>query len=210
MWPAAAAGPNPPALSEVVAGLASLGKADLPAQLAHWLDELDEPGRWALLKLVTGELRIGVSARLAKTAVAALGGKDPQEIELIWPALQPPYIELFAWLDGRADKPASSDPAPFRPVMLAHAGEDRELKTLDPTAFLAEWKWDGIRIQAVAGRDKDGTLVARLYSRIGEDISAAFPDLIEALPLPVGIDGELLIVRDGRVQTFNVLQQRLN
>jgi len=213
MWPAKPRGERRPEnlmLSSVVRALSSLGKSELPAQLARWLDELDEPGRWALLKLVTGELRIGVSARLAKTAVAALGGKDPQEIELIWPALQPPYIELFAWLDGRADKPASSDPAPFRPVMLAHAVEDRELETLDPTAFLAEWKWDGIRIQAVAGRDKDGTLVARLYSRTGEDISAAFPDLIEALPLPVGIDGELLIVRDGRVQTFNVLQQRLN
>jgi len=213
MWPAKPRGERRPEnlmLSSVVRALSSLGKSELPAQLARWLDELDEPGRWALLKLVTGELRIGVSARLAKTAVAALGGKDPQEIELIWPALQPPYIELFAWLDGRADKPASSDPAPFRPVMLANAVEDRELEALDPTAFLAEWKWDGIRIQAVAGRDKDGTLVARLYSRTGEDISAAFPDLIEALPLPVGIDGELLIVRDGRVQTFNVLQQRLN
>src|SRR5262249_31796517 len=62
-----------PTLSEVVTTLASLGKTELPAQLAQWLDSLDEVGRWALLKLVTGALRIGVSARLAKTAVAALG-----------------------------------------------------------------------------------------------------------------------------------------
>jgi DNA ligase 1 len=115
-----------PTLTEVVTGLASLGKADLSAQLARWLDALDETGRWALLKLVTGELRIGVSARLARSAVAALGGKDAQEIELIWSTLAPPYVELFAWLEGRADKPAGSDPAPFRPPMLAHALEERD------------------------------------------------------------------------------------
>ena len=124
--------------------------------------------------------------------------------------MQPPYIELFAWLEGRADQPASSDPAPFRPVMLAHAIEDRNLEALDPKDFLGEWKWDGIRVQAVTGRANDGTPVAKLYSRTGEDISGAFPDLIEALRVPGAIDGELLIMREGRVQSFNVLQQRLN
>ena len=59
-------------------------------------------------------------------------------------------------------------------------------------------------------RASDGTAIARLYSRTGEDISGSFPDLIEALRLPGAIDGELLIVREGRVQSFNVLQQRLN
>jgi len=214
MWPAPAQAPGHQrdalTLSSVIEALASLGKSQLPAQLARWLDLLDETGRWALLKLVTGGLRIGVSARLAKTAAAALGEKDPQEIELIWPGLRPPYVELFAWLDGRADKPESEDPAPFRPAMLAHALDDADLGVLDPRDFLAEWKWDGIRVQAVAGTDADGKLLARLYSRTGEDISGAFPDLIDAVRLPGVIDGELLIVRDGRVQTFNVLQQRLN
>src|SRR5215471_9946028 len=56
-----------PSLADVVTRLTSLGKSELPAQLAQWLDELDETGRWALLKLVTGAPRIGVSARLAKT-----------------------------------------------------------------------------------------------------------------------------------------------
>jgi DNA ligase-1 len=79
-----------PSLSEVVMKLSTLGRSELPRQLAAWLDALDETGRWALLKLVTGALRIGVSARLAKTAAAALGDKDPQEIELIWPGLKPP------------------------------------------------------------------------------------------------------------------------
>src|SRR5580692_3335998 len=196
-------------LTAVIETLSTLGKAQLPQQLARWLDALDETGRWALIKLVTGGLRIGVSARLAKTAVAALSGTDAQDIELLWPGLSPPYLELFAWLEGRAEKPASSDPAPFRPPMLAHALDDTDLAGLDAGDFLAEWKWDGIRVQAAAA-SRDGERVGRLYSRTGEDISRSFPDLVEALRLPGAIDGELLIMREGRVQSFNVLQQRLN
>jgi DNA ligase-1 len=222
----------PPTLTEVVTTLRTLGKAELPAQLTRWLDELDETGRWALLKLVTGAMRIGISARLAKTAAAALGGKDAHEVELMWPGLAPPYLDLFAWLEGRADKPVNLDPAPFRPVMLAHALEDGDLGNLDAADFIAEWKWDGIRVQAVSGRDERGNVVARLYSRSGEDITKSFPDLLPSLHLqdssnlehdvsrkplhtlrhhaPFAIDGELLVLREGRVQTFNVLQQRLN
>src|SRR6185437_9326318 len=196
-------------LTTVIETLATLGKAELPARLARWLDALDETGRWALIKLVTGGLRIGVSARLAKAAVAALGASDAQEIELLWPGLAPPYIELFAWLEGRAAKPATSDPVSFRPPMLAHALDEPELAALDPSEFMAEWKWDGIRVQAVAA-SRDGDTVGRLYSRTGENISESFPDLIEALRLPGAIDGELLIMRERRVQSFNVLQQRLN
>jgi DNA ligase-1 len=201
--------PPPPTLSEVVITLRTLGKAELPAQLARWLDELDETGRWALLKLVTGAMRIGISARLAKTA-AALGTRDPHEIELIWPGLSPPYLDLFAWLEGRGEKPVNRDPAPFRPVMLAHAIEDADFAALDSSDFIAEWKWDGIRVQAVSGRDERGHMQARLYSRTGEDITKSFPDLLPSLHLPGAMDGELLVLRDGRVQTFNVLQQRLN
>jgi DNA ligase 1 len=202
--------PPPPTLTEVVTTLRTLGKTELPKRLTRWLDELDETGRWALLKLVTGAMRIGISARLAKTAAAELGGKDPHEIELMWPGLTPPYLDLFTWLEGRAEKPVNLDPAPFRPVMLAHAIESADFANLDAADFVAEWKWDGIRVQAVSGRDGRGNMLARLYSRSGEDITKSFPDLLPSLHLPGAIDGELLVVRDGRVQTFNVLQQRLN
>ena len=227
MWPSVAPSPSSApgfgkvqaadqelTLTRVVETLATLGKAQLPQQLARWLDALDETGRWALIKLVTGGFRVGVSARLAKAAVAALADKDVHDIEVIWPALAPPYGELFAWLEGRAERPASGDPASFRPPMLAHALDDADLAALKPEDFMAEWKWDGIRVQAVAGRlgtePEDGKLVARLYSRSGEEISKSFPDLLDALRLPGAIDGELLVMRDGRVQSFNVLQQRLN
>jgi DNA ligase-1 len=214
MWPssslpASRGEAKEPTLSHVVTTLATLGKTELPRQLGIWLDALDEIGRWALLKLVTGALRIGVSARLAKTAVAALGDEQPDEVELVWHGLAPPYAELFAWIEGRAEKPVSIDPAPFRPVMLSHAIEEADFPALDPAHFTAEWKWDGIRVQAVAG-EADGKRIARLYSRTGEDVSGAFPDLTEALNFNGAIDGELLILRDGRVQSFNVLQQRLN
>jgi DNA ligase 1 len=202
--------PPPPTLTEVVTTLRTLGKTELPKQLARWLDELDETGRWALLKLVTGAMRIGISARLAKTAAAELGDKDPHEIELMWPGLAPPYLDLFAWLEGRGEKPENLDPAPFRPVMLAHAIETTDFAGLEASDFIAEWKWDGIRVQAVSGRDARGHTLARLYSRSGEDITRSFPDLLPSLHLPGAIDGELLVLRDGRVQSFNVLQQRLN
>src|SRR5215470_15690813 len=211
MWPSVAAEQrDPPSLSDVVTTLSTLGKAALPAQLARWLDGLEEVGRWALLKLVTGGLRIGVSARLAKTAVAAIGNKEPDEIELIWPALKPPYVELFGWLEGRAERPATSDIASFRPPMLSHAIVPADFASLNPADFMAEWKWDGIRIQAVAGRNAEGQMVRRLFSRTGEDISASFPDLVDTFAFEGALDGELLIIRDGRVQLFNVLQQRLN
>ncbi len=222
LWPA----PPPPAggighnrpplhLSDVVLTLASAGKLDLPRHLAEWLDQLDETGRWALLKLITGSLRIGVSARLAKTAVGELGGIAANEVEEVWHGLKPPYIDLFAWVEGREGKPDTVDPAPFHPAMLAHPiDEARDFDTLKPEEFRAEWKWDGIRVQATRGVDRDGTEAVRLYSRTGEDVSEAFPDLAEmlaVLPAPrFSLDGELLIMRDRLVQPFGVLQQRLN
>jgi DNA ligase-1 len=210
--PVAPEGPFPhvPPLSEVVEGLATAGKSELPRLIATWLDALDETGRWALLKLITSELRIGVSARLAKTAVASLGDLDPDEIEHVWHGLEPPYAELFAWVEGKGLRPEGVNPAPFRPPMLAHPLDEEDFPKVDAAEFMAEWKWDGIRLQAVAGRDPQGRLVRRIYSRTGEDVSGAFPDLVEALDFEATLDGELLILREGRVQSFNVLQQRLN
>ena len=57
-----------------MATLETARKAELPGMVAGWLDALDATGRWALLKLVTGGLRVGASARLAKLALAEYGG----------------------------------------------------------------------------------------------------------------------------------------
>lgn len=198
-----------PSLSEVIEALQATTRAEAPKLMTAFLDRMDENERWALLKLVTGGLRIGVSARLAKQALANFGGVEVDEIEAIWHGLAPPYEPLFLWLSGAAEKPVNLARAPFRPVMLAHPLSEKERGELDFSAFLAEWKWDGIRVQATGDQG-----VRRLYTRTGDDISASFPDVVESLEFEGTIDGELLIMREGeeehgKVAPFSDLQQRL-
>jgi DNA ligase 1 len=202
------ASPNcdrPPRLSEIVSELALIGRNDLAPRLEAWLDQLDATGRWALLKVLTGALRVGVSARLAKAAVAEMAGLGVDDIEQIWHSLTPPYEPLFAWLEGRAAKPDIGRALVFRPLMLSQALEAADWAALDLAQFSAEWKWDGIRVQVAAGND-----AVHLFSRSGEDISSAFPDLLGGWQFDAVLDGELLVVRDGEVAPFNDLQQRLN
>jgi DNA ligase-1 len=177
----------------------------VPALLAGWLDALDSTGRWALLKLITGGLRVGVSARLARTAVAAYGNVAATEVEELWHGLTPPFADLFAWLDGRAARPEPSDALVFRPLMLANPLAHGEIERLEISAYAAEWKWDGIRVQCAAEGGR-----ARLFSRNGDDISGAFPDLLDGVAFDAVVDGELLVLRAGEVAPFNDLQQRLN
>ena len=194
-----------PRLSEIVSTLQGASRTEVGAHLAPWLDALDATGRWALLKLVTGALRIGVSARLAKTALAEWSGVELDRIEEVWHGLSPPYPELFCWLEGRAPPPDIAELPTFCPLMLAQPLEEGDLERLDSKDYLAEWKWDGIRVQLVSrGGQK------RLYSRSGDDIGGAFPDIVAAIPEDVTLDGELLVMRDGEVAPFNHLQQRLN
>jgi DNA ligase-1 len=205
IWPGGAAGGMPPRLAEIVETLQSAHSTKAPALLADWLDRLDSTGRWALLKLITGALRVGVSARLAKTALAEWSGVPLADIEEVWHGLAPPYLELFAWLSGQDQRPELAGRATFRPLMLSHQIEDRELQAIEPNDFVAEWKWDGIRVQAAHQSGEK-----RLFSRTGDDISGAFPDVVETLPQGVVLDGELLVMRNGEVAPFNDLQQRLN
>jgi DNA ligase-1 len=205
VWPAKPGANREPELSEVVDALRTASRKDVQALLEQWLDALDPDGRWALLKLLTGGLRVGVSARLAKQALANMGGVEASEIEEIWHGQSPPFEDLFAWLEKRSDKPSADAPGRFRPVMLAQAIDDSDFAKLNAKDFAAEWKWDGIRVQAVSER---GT--KRLYSRNGDEISASFPDVIDFLDFEGVIDGELLVVRNGAVASFGDLQQRLN
>jgi DNA ligase-1 len=207
--PGAPSDKSPLRLAAIVERLMTASRSEGPRLIESWLDALDAAARWALIKLVTGGLRIGVSARLAKQALADFGRKPVNEIEEVWHGVAPPYLELFAWLEGRGARPESRVKAPFRPVMLSHALGDDELALITPEAYAAEWKWDGIRVQAV--RESE---VARLYTRTGDDISRAFPDLVDALDFEGAIDGELLI--GGKTEggfalgSFGDLQQRLN
>jgi DNA ligase-1 len=206
MWPERATNAAPPTLPSVVETLRSLPKAELPAVVASWLDASGASVRFALLKLITGGLRVGASARLAKIALAELSGDrvSADAIEEVWHALAPPYLSLFAWLEG-GERPDPAGAPVFRPPMLAHPLEAADLAVLEPALYRAEWKWDGIRVQLVSTSGG-----ARVYSRGAEDISGAFPDIVGQMNFDAVLDGELLVVRDGVVAPFAQLQPRLN
>lgn len=205
-WPQRA-GVNapPPLLSEVVAALEHTPRAELPAVIAGWLDTLDASGRLALIKLITGGLRVGVSGRLARVALSAWSGRPVEAIEEVWHGVSPPYAPLFLWLEGIAERPDPRDVPVFRPLMLAHPLDDADIAALPPGDWRAEWKWDGIRVQLTAGPGG-----RRIWSRGGEDISAAFPEIAAAMDFHAVLDGELLVRRGDEIAPFADLQQRLN
>ena len=206
VWPAEPGANREPELSEVVEALRTATRAEVQPLIERWLDALEPDGRWALLKLLTGGLRVGVSARLARQACADLGGVTVADIEEVWHGLTPPYADLFTWLEGRSERPSADTPGRFRPVMLAQPIDEAvDFARLNAADYVAEWKWDGIRIQAVRERGE-----ARLYTRTGDDISHAFPDVLAALTFEGALDGELLVMREGEVAPFGDLQQRLN
>ena len=196
-------------ITQAIERLRSTTRLDAPRTLASMLDHLDASGRFALLKLATGALRVGISARLAKQGFADAFGLEVEAVEEVWHGLKPPFSELFDWAEGRAEQPTARDVPVFRPFMLAHALEDTRVSLEE---YAAEWKWDGIRVQLVhAGGE------TRLYSRTGDDISASFPDVAEAFRTQGVLDGELLVrgsaqggdVHGGGAASFNALQQRL-
>ncbi|TXI09900.1 MAG: cisplatin damage response ATP-dependent DNA ligase [Novosphingobium sp.] len=197
----------PPSVAEVVETLQATTRATAPGILTDLLDRLDVNGRYALLKLATGAMRIGISARLAKVAFAQAFEVSVEDVEEYWHGQAPPYLPLFDWAANGAAPPRTDLLPLFRPFMLAHP---LEAESLDLSEFAAEWKWDGIRVQIVhvAGE-------TRVYSRSGDDISGTFPEVTAALITPCVLDGELLVRgahqggESGGAASFNALQQRL-
>jgi DNA ligase-1 len=214
LWPAPPGEPEVDdatvSVADAIERLRAASKMDAPRVLAGMLDHLDAAGRFALLKLALGGLRVGINARLAKQALASAFGLDVEAVEEVWHGLRPPFAELFDWAEGRTGQPATRDIPVFRPFMLAHPLDDAKVSLDD---YAAEWKWDGIRVQLVhAGGE------TRLYSRTGDDISGSFPDVAEAFRAKGVLDGELLVrgeaqgiadVHGGAAASFNALQQRL-
>ena len=204
MWPDVNQDIVAPTVSEVIDMLSGTSRARAPAVLAELMDRLDANGRYALLKLATGGMRVGISARLAKTAFGQAFGLSVDDVEEVWHALRPPYAELFAWGEGKSERPDPADSAFFRPFMLAHPLEDGNVNLDD---FVAEWKWDGIRIQIASTGGE-----TRLFSRGGDEVTAAFPEIAAAFNGIGVVDGELLVrgdVQGGEAASFNALQQRL-
>jgi DNA ligase-1 len=185
-----------------------------PQQIAErlraYLGELDAPGRFLLLKLLGGGFRVGVSRLLVTRALAALGGVDAKLIaqRLIG------YTGNAAQPDGAAFRALIAPPGagtvdkahPY-PFFLAHP-LIAQVETLgDADDWLVEWKWDGIRAQLV--RRGDSTC---LWSRGEELITERFPELAAAaaaVPDGTVLDGEIVVMREGRDEPFAALQTRI-
>jgi DNA ligase-1 len=182
--------------------------------LQRWWQQLDDNEAFLLIKLIGGAFRVGVSKLLVQRALAQAAGLDAklvaQRMMGYTDARTPPtparYAELLAPPDA-ARPVEGGQPYPF---FLAHQ-LDAAPHALGPsTDWLVEWKYDGIRAQAVkrAGR-------VWLWSRGEELVSDSFPDALQplaALPDGTVLDGELLVWPDGATQPapFAVLQKRLN
>jgi ATP-dependent DNA ligase len=209
LWPGPDTAPAepPPTVAEAVDALSRMTRANVMSELPRLLDRLDGSGRYALLKLATGAMRIGISARLAKTAFAQAFDVPVEDVEEHWHGQQPPYAALFDWAAHGAAPPDSENLPLFRPFMLAHPLEQDEVSLTD---YAAEWKWDGIRVQVVRAGGE-----TRVYSRSGDDISGTFPEIAQALDIDAVLDGELLVRGShqggdkGGAASFNALQQRL-
>jgi DNA ligase-1 len=208
LWPDSGKEYGDIGLAEAIARMESAKRGEGAALLATMLDQLPSDSRYALIKLASGAMRVGVSGRLARTAFAEAFGRDLDAVEEVWHALRPPYAELFAWAEDRGELPDLANLPLFRPFMLAHPLE--EDATPDLGEFAAEWKWDGIRIQLVRRGDE-----VRLFSRGGDDITAAFPEVAADFAVEAVLDGELLVRgsvqggEKGGAASFNALQQRL-
>ncbi|QGX63440.1 cisplatin damage response ATP-dependent DNA ligase [Alteromonas mediterranea] len=209
LWPHSEPTYSLPSLTEVVETFASVSKQKVSDTLAKYLTIMTPAQRWALLKLGTRGLRIGVSARSIKQILADYGNKDIKDIETLWHAVTPPYVDMLSWLEGKADKPDIENAVTFHPVMLSHPIEDSDIDTFIKDTWQIENKYDGIRVQLVVksnttfddrhnnnrAPDEDQPEKA-LFSRTGDDISHSFPDLLETINGNMVLDGELLVIHN--------------
>lgn len=205
LWPEPSLKGTLPLLSHIILTFNTLDVNQMKDYLNDLLNCSNPVERWALLKLGTGSLRIGISARFLKNTLAKYGGVDVQEIEKIWHGIKPPYLELFDWLEKKTAAPRIEETIYFHPVMLSHALDEKSLARIDLKRFVFERKYDGIRVQVVVtGQGK------ALFTRTGDNISHSFPDLLASFQDAVVLDGELVIKTAKGVGSFNELQQRLN
>ncbi|MBJ2130091.1 cisplatin damage response ATP-dependent DNA ligase [Alteromonas sp. IB21] len=209
LWPHSEPADFLPSLTEVVETFASVSKQKVSETLANYLTIMTPAQRWALLKLGTRGLRIGVSARSIKQILADYGDKDIKEIETLWHAVHPPYVDMLRWLEGKAEKPDIENAVTFHPVMLSHPIEDSDIEAFTENTWQIENKYDGIRVQLVVKSSKafnDRSIDSdttnedepekALFSRTGDDISHSFPDLLESVSGNMVLDGELLVIHN--------------
>lgn len=185
--------------------LRELGDDEQRRRAIGWWMGLDRLQRFMLLKILTGELRVGVSHTLVVRALAQTASLPATTIAA---RMMGDWTPTADWFTGLLSQEQTSDdrsrPYPF---FLASPLED-PVDALGPRdEWLAEWKWDGIRAQLVR---RGGDI--HLWSRGEELITHRFPEIAAAgtrLPDGTVLDGEVLAFRDDRPLPFSALQQRI-
>ncbi|SMC85513.1 ATP-dependent DNA ligase [Pedobacter africanus] len=169
-------------------------------------NSLEIPERFIFNKLISGNFRIGVSGKMLVNALAKLSGTESSKVmHSIMGKWEPGQISYHELLAGAHVNTDNSWPYPF---CLAYALEAEPIALGLTSEWQAEWKWDGIRGQIVK---RNGELF--IWSRGEELVTEQFPELHflrDELEDGTVLDGEILSVKDGTVQAFSILQQRLN
>jgi DNA ligase-1 len=200
-----------PTLLEVAATYAEIEQASGPARktalLRGLLDRAEPATAKYIVKILGGELRIGLREGLVEAAIAQAFARPLADVK--WAGMLTGDVGLLAGL-ARDDRLGEARMELFRPLkfMLASPAENAAeiLARLGPEVWVED-KYDGIRAQL----HKRGTDV-RLYSRDLHDVSGQFPEVGEgarALPWDGILDGEILAWKDDRVLPFIALQARL-
>ncbi|MBV8602470.1 MAG: ATP-dependent DNA ligase [Candidatus Eremiobacteraeota bacterium] len=161
-----------------------------------------------VVKIVTGELRIGLREGLIVDGIAEAFSAPVADVRRA--AMAAGDIGAVA-VAAKAGTLASVEIAYGAPIafMLASPLQfGSEYKDLAAQSWLVEDKYDGVRIQA----HKDGTEV-RLFSRRLNETSAAWPEIVEALRAQIDadviLDGEIVAVDGEKILPFRILQTRL-
>jgi DNA ligase-1 len=200
-----------PTLPEVAETFAAIEDASGPAAKARLFQALlaraDPATAKAIVKVVGGELRIGLREGLVEAAIAKAFDRPIEDVK--WAGMLTGDMGRLAEL-ARDDRLAEAELALFHPLkfMLASPAEDAaEIITRLGSEVWVEDKYDGIRAQL----HKHGSDV-RLYSRDLHDVSSQFPEVVDAarsLSWSGVLDGEILAYKDGLVLPFISLQTRL-
>jgi len=160
-----------------------------------------------VVKLITGEMRIGLREGLVEEAIALAFGRDKAAVsraDMVIGDLG--EVALLARLD-RLGEAAPRLFAPMRFMLASPVADAAEVVQRMGEEVWVEDKYDGIRCQV----HRDDSRVM-LFSRDLKDVTAQFPEVAEAaaaLPGILLLDGEVLAFREGQVMPFAALQTRL-
>jgi len=160
-----------------------------------------------VIKIMTGELRIGLREGLVVDAVAQAFARDPRAVRRAASAAGDIGAVALAAKHDTLDQVTIAYHAPVAFMLASPIAYGSEYKDLAAATWLVEDKYDGIRAQAHVTPQR-----VSLFSRTLNDVAASYPEVVDALralPESCALDGELIAVRDGRVLPFRFLQARL-